>query len=97
MKKKLLLILLIACILFSVSFVSASDINDTAVASDESDLNNLEVISDNENPILTEEIQDSSDDGTYTALQTKISNAEEGGTINLTRNYQYNDDIELNN
>ena len=64
MKKKLLLILLIACILFSVSFVSASDINDTAVASDESDLNNLEVISDNENPILTEEIQDSSDDGT---------------------------------
>ena len=97
MKKKLLLILLIACILFSVSFVSASDINDTAVASDESDLNNLEVISDNENPILTEEIQDSSDDGTYTALQTKISNAEEGSTINLTRNYQYNDDFELNN
>jgi len=47
MKKTLLLILLIVCILFSVSSVSASDIDEVTVASDEndtvleSDINNL--------------------------------------------------------
>ena len=60
MKKKLLLILLITCILFSVSSAFASDVNDTAIASDESDIDTLEVISNDENPVLTEETQDSS-------------------------------------
>ena len=95
MKKKLLLILLITCILFSVSSAFASDVNDTAIASDESDIDTLEVISNDENPVLTEETQDSSDDGTYTALQKKITLAGDGSTINLTRDYQYNDDFKL--
>ena len=55
MKKKLFLILLITCILFSVSSAFASDVNDTAIASDESDIGTLEVISNDENPVLTEE------------------------------------------
>ena len=38
MKKKIFFILLITCILFSVSGVFAGDINDTAVASDETAL-----------------------------------------------------------
>jgi len=63
MKKKLLLILVIACILFSVSSVCASDINDTSVANDESDINDLEISSNYENQTLGE-TQDSNDDGT---------------------------------
>ena len=94
MKKKLLLILVIACILFSVSSVCASDINDTSVANDESDINDLEINSNYENQTLGE-TQDSNDDGTYTALQKKINSADKGSTIDLTQDYKYDDAFNL--
>ena len=54
MKKKIFFILLITCILFSVSGVFAGDINDTAVASDETALvgessDDLKAVSNDEN------------------------------------------------
>ena len=92
MKKFLLFLLVVTCIIYSVSGVFASDINDTAVASDENDMIYEISISD-ENQIL----KDVQDDGTFTALQSKISLAEKGGTINLTRDYKYNDDFNSTN
>ena len=95
MKKKLFLILLIACMLVSVSSVFASDsvINeDTSVA--ENDTNTLELIKSSENQQTLSQSPDS-DDGTYTALQSKIDNAQEGSTIDLTRDYSYNDDFKI--
>lgn len=93
MKKKLFFILLITCILFSVSSVFASDINETDISIDENDINDLEVVSNDENQQL--EDANSGDDGTFTALQEKINNAADGSTINLTNNYKYNDDFKL--
>ena len=97
MKKKLLFILLVTCILFSVSGVFASDINETAIANDESDMNNLEAISNDENQLLgdTKDLAADADNGTFTALQLKINAAKEGSEINLTRDYKYNDDFKL--
>lgn len=93
MKKKLFFILLITCILFSVSSVFASDINETDISIDENDINDLEVVSNDENQQL--EDTNSGDDGTFKALQEKINNAADGSTINLTNNYKYNDDFKL--
>ena len=92
MKKTLLLILLIVFILFSVSSVSASDIGEVTVASDdndtvlESDINDLELSRSDDNQQLAE-----TDDGTFTALQLKIALASEGSTIDLTKDYKYDD------
>lgn len=103
MNKKLLFILLIVCLLFSVSCVAASDINDTAITSDEnelsiaSEINDLEVIGDGENQQLaaSTDLLGGEDNGTYTALQLKISLARDGSTVNLTRDYKYNDDFKI--
>ena len=98
MKKNLFFILLIACILFSISSIVASDVDDVAVASDENevvlenDLNDLEVIGSDENLPLTE-TQDTTDDGTFTALQSKINHAGEASTVDLTRDYKYDDNF----
>ncbi len=96
MKKKLFIILLVACILFSTSSVFAAD-NDTSLSSDESGLNNLEAISNDENKPL-EDVGDligDEDNGTFTALQLKINLAKEGSEINLTKDYKYNDEFKL--
>ena len=96
MKKKLFTILLVACILFSASSVFAAD-NDTSISSDESGLNNLEAISNDENKPL-EDVGDligDEDNGTFTALQLKINLAKEGSEINLTKDYKYNDEFKL--
>ena len=97
MKRKLLFILLVTCILFSVSGVFASDINETAIANDESDMNNLEAISNDENQPLgdVKDLVGDADNGTFTTLQLKISLAKDGSEINLTRDYKYNDDFKL--
>ncbi len=92
MKKKLFIILLIACVLFSVSGVFASDVNETAIANDESDINYLEEINNDENQPVGDT---NTDDGTFTALQSKINQAEKGSTLNLTQDYKYNNDFKL--
>ena len=88
MKKCLLFILLVICILFSASCVFASDIDDTIITSNDNDSSDLK-ISDNQ------PLKETQDDGTYTALQSKINTAEKGSTINLTRDYKYNDDFNI--
>ena len=96
MKKTVLFILVVTCMLFSVSSVFASDINDTAVADEESNLiaenhiDDLESASNDENQPVGD-----GDDGSFTALQLKISLAGEGSEINLTRDYKYNNDLNL--
>lgn len=97
MKKKLFIILLVACILFSVSGVFAADINDTSISIDESDMNNLEAISNDENKPLEDatDLIGDADNGTFTSLQLKISLAKEGSEINLTRDYKYDDAFKL--
>ena len=97
MKKTLMFILLTACILFSVSGVFAGDINETAITSDaddltlRSDIDYVKVSSDTED----QKLEDANEDGTFTALQLKISLAKSGSTINLTQDYKYNDDFKL--
>ena len=97
-KKTLLMGLLLACILLSISSVVAGDLDDVVVASDEndalleSDLNDMEVISDVSNQPATE-TQDTTDDGTFTALQSKIDKASAGSTIDLTRDYMYDNNF----
>ena len=90
-KKSLLIILLVACMIFSVTSVVASDVNDalandgndTSLASDEntfvvdSDIDNVKTSSNVENQPLKES---NTDDGTFTSLQLKILSADDRST-----------------
>ncbi len=105
-KKSLLIILLVACMIFSVTSVVASDVNDalandgndTSLASDEntfvvdSDIDNVKTSSNVENQPLKES---NTDDGTFTSLQLKILSADDRSTVTLYNDYKYNDDFKL--
>lgn len=97
-KKTLLVFCLIICVLFSVSSVVAGDVNDGVIASESQDSDvvsqaTVEVDNDNqkiENNLISsssEDILSEKDNGTFTALQDKISNAAEGATIELENDY----------
>ncbi|WP_296895048.1 hypothetical protein [uncultured Methanobrevibacter sp.] len=97
-KKTLLVFFLIICVLFSVSSVVAGDVNDEVIASESQDSDvvsqaAVEVDNDNqkiENILISsssEDILSEKDNGTFTALQDKISNAAEGATIALENDY----------
>lgn len=97
-KKTLLVFCLITCVLFSVSSVVAGDVNDEVIASESQDSAvvsqaTLEIDNDNqkiENNLISssnEDILSEKDNGTFTALQDKISNATEGATIALENDY----------
>ena len=97
-KKTLLVFCLIICVLFSVSSVVAGDVNDEVIASESQDSDvvsqaTVEVDNDNqkiENNLISsssEDILSEKDNGTFTALQDKISNAAEGATIELENDY----------
>ena len=89
MKKGLLVMLLTACLLFSIASVVASDANDTAIASEDETIladTNETLIESTDNDIVGD-----ADDGTFTALQKKIDNASKGATITLDRDYTYNE------
>lgn len=78
MIKKIGIILILIICLFTISAVSAEEIeNSTNVISSE---NNSDMISE---PI------DNSSYGNFSELQEKINATEEGGTLNLTKNYKY--------
>ena len=74
-KKSLLIILLVACMIFSVSSVAANDGNDTSLASDEnnpvvdSGIEDVKASSNTEDQPLKES---TTDNGTFTALQRHI-------------------------
>ena len=74
-------------LLFGVVNVTASDLNDTVVTSDDEvqilEQVNETAIETTENDVLSE------DDGTFSALQKKIDDAENGTTITLDKDYSY--------
>lgn len=85
-----LTICIIACVLFSISSVMASDANETIIANDDGQQTMQET---NEETITanTEDELIATDNGTFTALQSKINNAAEGSTITLENDYAYDD------
>lgn len=90
MKKGVFLLCLAICILFTLSSVCASDVNDTAIASDNAD----QVIGEVDDDVASSENEDFlsvADDGTFTSLQKKIDNATSGSEIILENDYVYNE------
>ena len=78
-KKCIIIFTLMFVILFTVSCVAASDVNDTYVANVEEDVIGLT----NDTPLAAD------GDGTFSELQKKIENASDGATITLDKNYVY--------
>lgn len=99
-KKTLLVFCLIICVLFCVSSVAAGDVNETAIASENQDSVDANVATtevDNEkieSDVISssnEEILNTKDNGTFTALQNKINSASAGSTITLENDYVYDE------
>jgi len=105
MKYKSIIILALTIVLISIAGVSAADANDTVIASDdegEIDLSANSIETDDlktspEDTPLTqpdnEGIISEHDNGTFKALQDKISNANSGDTITLENNYALEDNF----
>ena len=97
LNKKLMMLAIFLVSLLAVSAVSAAEnatediIADVASEDVVSVENNNQTIEQTEN----EEIS-TADDGTFTALQNKINNAESGSTITLENDYIYDDGFDTN-
>ena len=100
-KKSLLLIFLIIGFI-AIASVSADEIDDRTLPMEDNSIGDSEeIISDSpQEDIIAEEeeeVDDSSedplieDDGTFTALQKKILDAEDGATITLDKDYTYDE------
>lgn len=82
-------------ILFCISCVVASDFNDTTIGID---VNDTEIAVSDENQVIeqtNDDLVSKSGDGNFTELQTKILLAPEGDTINLDKDYSYNNDLNI--
>ena len=89
-KKIILVSSLMLCILFSISCIAASEVNDTLTASDVSD---AEIADIDENQVLEQTDDDTianGDTGSFTELQAKILVAPDGSTITLDKDYSFN-------
>jgi len=91
MEKEVFLLCLAICILFTLSSVCASDVNDTAIVSDNADQVIGEVGDDVASSSENEDFLSVADDGTFTSLQKKIDNATSGSEIILENDYVYNE------
>ena len=100
-KKSLLIISLMIC-LIGIAGVSASEIDDSVMAIEDSPIEDLELIDESsQEDIIAEEDSEmvaaseeeilQEDDGTFTALQKKIRDAEDGATITLDKDYSYDE------
>ena len=97
--KKSLLIVCLILFLFSIASVSANEIDDVAFTAEDNEIISVDEESSAENmdEILTESSQenvieaDAEDDGTFSALQKKINDAEEGAVITLDKDYTYDE------
>ena len=93
--KKSMIIIMLAVFLISIASVSASDVNDTAIASDQTTVE----ISKNEEIILNQDIEQTNNEeiisqanpGTFTELQGLINLATDGSTLKLNKSYEYDD------
>lgn len=93
--KIILVVSLAVCILFSLSAVAASDVNDTLVAGD---ANDVKLANSNENQVIKQANDDliaESSNGNFTELQVKIVKASGGDTINLDKDYSFNTDSNI--
>lgn len=104
-KRNVVIFTLIICIFFSISCVVAGDINDTEIAAYETqivgDANDElinspqeDLVSTSEGDLITYSQEDSvssSDVGTFTELQNIIYDASPGDTINLEKDYVYDE------
>lgn len=84
-RSKIFLATIVLLVLIRLTCVSAAD-NQTGQT--------MAIESENEHDLtVTEENQviEESDNGTFTALQEKISNAEEGSTVTLENDYTYDE------
>lgn len=82
--KKSILIMILAVFLISIAGVCASDANDTAMASE--DTQTIELTDENVNTGTGE-----TDNGTFHALDGKIRNAGEGSVVDLENDYNNTD------
>ena len=97
--KKSLLIVCLIIFLFSIASVSANEIDDVAFTAEDNEIIAVDEDSSVENmdEILTESSQENvieeeaEDDGTFSALQKKINDAEEGTVITLDKDYTYDE------
>ena len=98
--KKIMIILIMAICLFAMASVSASDVNDTVIASTGDSAVELsqadadEIMSTDENELIGQtdnELISEGDRGTFAELQANISQATEGSTITLNKNYECED------
>jgi hypothetical protein len=86
--------------LFCIAGVCATDVNDTQVGSEDNaaiELTDERLETSIDNNQVTEKsepIIDEADNGTFTALQQKISNANENATIIFENDYIYDDGFE---
>ena len=84
-----LVICLVICF-FTMASVAANDINETIMVNE--DKEDLIAVEDN-NDIVTYDDQritlGNSSVGSFTDLENEINNADEGGVLNLSKNYQY--------
>lgn len=88
--RKIFLTLCLIFFMLSIFSVSASDLNDEIAATEDGDM--LEITE--ENGIIEsaqEDILSASDNGTFTALQQKIDEANASSTITLDRDYTFDE------
>ena len=98
--KKIMIILIMAICLFAMASVSASDVNDTVIASTGDSAVELsqadadEIMSTDENELIGQtdnELISEGNCGTFAELQANITQATEGSTITLNKNYECED------
>ena len=95
-KREIIAIILIICMLFTISAISAADsttdavgvTNVTVEAASEGVANDDNLATENNVESLGE---GETDAGTYIALRTKINSASEGSTVYLENNYTFSD------
>ena len=87
--KKIFFIMCFMVLLFSVVGVSASDLNDTLLSSEDEAVMleqvNQTVVESTDNEVLSKNA------GTFTDLQNEIDLAAKGSTITLDKDYTYDD------
>lgn len=83
-KGHVLTIFLIACVLFSISGVVATDVNETIIAGDE----NPQIVLETSN-ITEDDDFESDSEGTFQELAIEIEETPDGGILNLYKNYKY--------
>lgn len=87
--KKIFFMICFFILVFGVVAVSANDTNDTLMASDD-EVQILEQVNETVTDSIGSDVLND-DDATFTALQNKITNAENGSTISLDKDYTYDD------